>query len=181
MSVIEKNARKWYVMRDLKRANSKLPAYKFLREIGIDFFTPMKSRLVTRNSKRIREEVPCMSSLLFVHDCRTTIDRILEKMPTLQYRFEKGKEYMTPMVVRDSDMERFIHAVRSAENPEYYLPDELAPSMYGKQVRIIGGQLDGYEGRLLSVRGSRTKRILIELPSWLTAAIEVNPEYIQIL
>ena len=167
MSAIEKNTRKWYVMRDLKRANSKLPAYKFLREIGIDFFTPMKSRLVTRNSKRLREEVPCMSSLLFVHDCRTTI--------------QKGKGYMTPMVVRDSDMERFIHAVRSAENPEYYLPDELAPSMYGKQVRIIGGQLDGYEGRLLSVRGSRTKRILIELPSWLTAAIEVNPEYIQIL
>ena len=160
MSAIEKNTRKWYVMRDLKRANSKLPAYKFLREIGIDFFTPMKSRLVTRNSKRIREEVPCMSSLLFVHDCRMIIDRIVEKMPTLQY---------------------FIHAVRSAENPEYYLPDELAPSMYGKQVRIIGGQLDGYEGRLLSVRGSRTKRILIELPSWLTAAIEVNPEYIQIL
>ena len=120
MSAIEKNTRKWYVMRDLKRANSKLPAYKFLREIGIDFFTPMKSRLVTRNSKRIREEVPCMSSLLFVHDCRMTIDRIVEKMPTLQYRFQKGKGYMTPMVVRDSDMERFIHAVRSAKTGAHH-------------------------------------------------------------
>lgn len=32
----------WYVMRDLKRPNSLLPAYKELGEKGIEIFTPMQ-------------------------------------------------------------------------------------------------------------------------------------------
>ncbi|MEF9987415.1 MAG: transcriptional regulator, partial [Bacteroidales bacterium] len=32
----------WYVMRDLKRFNAKLPAYKHLQNEHIEVFTPMK-------------------------------------------------------------------------------------------------------------------------------------------
>lgn len=32
---------KWYVMRDLKRANAKHPAYKILGEMNMKIFTPM--------------------------------------------------------------------------------------------------------------------------------------------
>ena len=48
-------------------------------------------------------------------------------------------------------------------------------------VRIVGGPLDGYEGRLLSVRGSRVKRLLVDIPNLLVAGVEVQPEYIQVL
>lgn len=34
---------------------------------------------------------------------------------------------------------------------------------------------------LLTTRGSRVKRILVELPTWLNVAVEVDPEYIQLL
>ncbi len=53
--------------------------------------------------------------------------------------------------------------------------------MLGKQVRIIGGPLDGYEGRLQKLQGSRVKRLFVELPGLLTAAVEVEPEYIQLV
>lgn len=33
---------KWYVLRDLKRPNAKLPAYKLLEEMGKDVFTLKK-------------------------------------------------------------------------------------------------------------------------------------------
>lgn len=85
------------------------------------------------------------------------------------------------MTVPDNDMERFIHAVESTDNPSYYQPDELTSAMYGRKIRIVGGNLDGYEGMLLTTRGSKTKRILVKLPNWLVAAVEVNLEYVQFL
>lgn len=85
------------------------------------------------------------------------------------------------MTVPDNDMERFIHAVESTNNPSYYQPDELTSTMYGRKIRIVGGNLDGYEGMLLTTRGSKTKRILVKLPNWLVAAVEVNLEYVQFL
>lgn len=48
----------WYVMRDLKRPNAKLPAYKQLSDEHLEVFTPMQWRLKLKNGKRIREEVP---------------------------------------------------------------------------------------------------------------------------
>ena len=53
--------------------------------------------------------------------------------------------------------------------------------MIGKAVRIVGGPLDGYEGRLLKLQGSRIKRMFVELPDQLIVAVEVQPEFIQLL
>ena len=85
------------------------------------------------------------------------------------------------MTVADADMERFIHAVSVSKNPKYYLPGELTPSMCGRHIRIVGGPLDGYEGKLLTVRGLKTKRLLVELPEFFSVGVEVNPEYIRLL
>ena len=57
----------------------------------------------------------------------------------------------------------------------------MTAAMCHRRVRIIGGNLDGYEGSLLTTRGSKKKRLLIELPMLLAAAVEVEPEYIQLL
>lgn len=53
--------------------------------------------------------------------------------------------------------------------------------MIGKKVRIVGGPLNGYEGNLQKMQGSRVKRLFVELPNLLTAAVEVQPEFIQIV
>ena len=45
----------WYVMRDLKRANAKLPAYKQLLNEHFEVFTPMKEQLSVHGGKRTRE------------------------------------------------------------------------------------------------------------------------------
>ena len=170
----------WFVMRDLKRRNAKLPAYKLLEGLRIKVFTPMVWKLVVRHGKRSKEEVPFMQDLLFVHDTRQTVDLIVEKYDTVQYRYVRGG-YKIPMTVRESDMQRFIHAVESSENPRYYMPKEITPDMIGREVRIVGGPLDGYEGCLQKIQGSHVKRLFVELPNLLAAAVEVKPEYIQLL
>ena len=78
-------------------------------------------------------------------------------------------------------MTRFIRAVSSSENPKYFMPGELTEAMCGRTVRIIGGPLNGYEGNLLKIRGSRIRRLIVELPNFITAGVEVQPEYIQFI
>ena len=170
----------WFVMRDLKRGNAKQPAYKLLDELKIRFFTPMVWKLRIRQGKRIRQQVPFIPDLLFVYDSRKVLDPIVERIATLQYRFVKGGNHQ-PMTVRNADMERFIRAVDAMNNPCFYTTEELKPDMLGKNVRIVGGLLDGYEGRLQKMQGSRIKRLFVELPNFLTAAVEVQPEFIQLL
>lgn len=173
--------KRWFVMRDLTRSNASLPAYKLMETLGVTYYTPMHWVLVSRGGRKRREYVPFIHDLLFVHETRSKLDAIVSKTPTLQYRFLKGGAYCEPMVVREAEMTRFMHAVGSVGNPRYYQPTEITPSMCGRRIRIVGGSLDGYEGKLLSVRGSHVKRLMVELPSWLVAAVEVNPEYIQLL
>ena len=85
------------------------------------------------------------------------------------------------MTVRKEEMDKFIFAVSNTETPLYYKLGELTEAMYGKKVRIVGGVLDKFEGKLLSVKGIRKRRLLIELSDLITAAVEVDPEFIQVL
>lgn len=172
--------KQWFVMRDLTRSNAKLPAYRMLEEEKIRCFTPMTWKLFTRNGRRQREKMPCMHDLIFVYATRRNIDPLVEKFSTFQYRYLR-KTNRLPMTVRKEEMERFIKAVESVELPFYYRPEEITSDMYNRKIRIIGGQLDGYEGYLLSKRGSKVKRLLVELPTWLAASVEVEPEYIQLI
>lgn len=174
------NTIQWYAMRDLKRRNAKLPAYKMFEGMGIECFTPMVHRLTVVKGKHEEEVVPFMQDLLFVKETRERLDPIVERTPTLQYRYKIGVQH-TPIVVRNADMERFIKAVRSTNNPRYYSPDEITPDMRNRRILIIGGTLDGYTGTLVTTRGSKVKRLLVELPTLLATAVEVQPEYIQLI
>lgn len=121
-----------------------------------------------------------MQDLLFVKETKEKLDIIVEAIPTLQYRYKLGVQH-TPIVVRNTDMERFIKAVEATENPKYYRPEEITPDMLNRKIRIIGGQLDGYTGTLVTTRGSKTKRLLVELPMLLAAAVDVETEFIQLI
>ncbi len=173
--------KQWFVMRDLKRTNASLPAYLMLAEEKYEVFTPLKWVIQIKKGRRIRKQVPFIQNLLFVHGKKSEIDIIVNKTPTLQYRFQKGQAYCQPMVVRDSDMERFLRAVSSVENPHYYLPEELTPQMIGRTIQIIGGPLDGYQGTLLKRQGAKKKQLLVELPGFFSAGIEVEAEYVSLV
>ena len=168
----------WYALRDLTRPNSKSPAYKVLAEAGLEVFTPLKEELRIVHGRRVRESVPLIHDLVFVRSQREEIDPFIEKIATLQFRFVAGAGYQEPMTVPELQMERFINAVRTMEQPHYYLPGEITPAMCKGPVRIVGGALDGYDGTLLQVRGSRKKLLLLSLPGFFSVGIEVDPEYI---
>lgn len=174
------SAVQWFAMRDLSRRHAKNPAYKLLTGLQFEIFTPMTRKIVVKQGKRVSCEIPVMQDLLFVHDTRERVDAAVKKIDNLQYRFIRGG-YCEPMVVRDEAMERFIHAVKSSHLPRYFQPEEITREMCGQYIRIIGGHLNGYEGYLLSLRGSKYKRLMVELPNFMTVAVEVQPDLIEVL
>lgn len=175
----------WLVLRDLSRPNAKNPAYKALQSVpGLeeDLFIPMKRQTYVSGGKRLVREVPYMFDLIFVHRKREEVDAIISKIPGLQYRYRRGCRISDSLSVADAEMSRFKKAVESAELVEYYTPAEVSPVLYGKKIRIVGGNLDGLTGRLMTRQGSKVKRLIIDLEECnLSAAVQVETEYIQVV
>lgn len=170
----------WFVLRDLKRSNARQRAYELLEERGFTVFTPKVRQIVVRHGKRVLAETPYIPNLLFVRDSRCNLDAIVGQIPTLQYRWHRDV-WREPMVVPDAAMERFMQAAAAALSPQYYLPSEITPSMHNRRIRIVGGPLDGLEGTLVTTRGSKVKRLLVELPGLLAVGVEVSCEYIRVV
>lgn len=170
--------RQWFVMRDLSRANAKLPAWEMLQAQGFRVFTPLVWKVEQSGGKGVRRQVPFIRDLLFVNADRETLDPVVERTRILQYRYLRHT-WREPMTVRDGEMERFIRAVGSTESPRYYTADEITPEMYGREVCIVGGPLDGCTGTLVTTRGSKRKRLLLRIPQLLAVAVEVSPEYVR--
>ncbi len=176
---------RWYVLRDLARPNAKHPAYQRLLampEMAGYVFVPLKQRVFTEFGKRVVRFVPYMPDLIFVHKTRKELDPIVREMELLQYRYVRGGRQYEAMSVRHKDFEKFKEAVEQTDRVEYFSYEEVSPRLYGKQIRIIGGRLNGFVGRLMSKKGSKNKRLLIDLQECnLSAAIQVESEYIQVL
>jgi len=154
----------WYAMGDLTRPNALDPAYKMLEREGFEVFTPKEKRIRKWRGQKLIEEIPVVHDLLFVHSTRIQLDPIVEGTPTLRYRFVKGGKYREPTVINDRDMQCFITAVTNMPVHRYFSADEIKADIVGQKVKIHGGPLDGMEVSLRKLRGTRKKRIIVEIP-----------------
>lgn len=173
---------RWYVMRDLSRARVRVPMFQMLEEMGVEVFTPHQWVMKEKNGRvqRVREAV--IKSLLFVNGSVDTLRPIVEKHPSLQFRYQRGKSINEPMSVPDAEMMRFKTAIEASLSEPLYIPlEEITPDKLGKDVEIVGGSLDGYTGKLLKMRGTTKKRLVVELKNYIAAAVEVSPEYVKVL
>ncbi len=160
---MENDSKQWYVLRDLKRRNAKMPAYKMLQEAPYSLpqvYTPT------------RAGQPVLPDLLFVREDRRVLDPIIALTPTLQYRFARGCKYNDPMRVPDRQMNAFMELVSRAEEElrrqteelrrkhrgrhaqdedplDYYLWGEITPDMQGMEVCVTEGPFKGCRGKLL--------------------------------
>ena len=114
-----KDAKKWFVLRDLTRSTAKLPGYMRAQQAGFEVFTPMKWAIREVRGKKTRKYVPAVHDLLFVYATKEELNPLIAKIDTLQYRFMKGQGYCVPMTVRTAEMDRFIAASKATDSPQY--------------------------------------------------------------
>lgn len=173
----------WFAMRATYSRN--LYAQQRLRELApsIEAFIPMRQVIRTRNARKVREAVPVIRDLIFVHACPTELQRVKREIPYLIYITEPRDERNIPVTVPEEEMRRFIAVTRRAdEHVTFWTPDEIDPTRDGTKVRIHGGVFDGLEGVLKKVAGFRSKRVVIAIRNIIAAALgDIRADLLEVI
>lgn len=173
---IAQDAVLWYVMRAYK---SEGLAERLLTEEGVEYFIPKWYVVRVYHGRKSRRLVPVIPSLLFVRTRRSTLVEFKKRYNFLQFVIQSIEGIQTYLTVPDKQMEDFIRVSERREQEIcYYTPAELNLER-GSRVRIIGGPFDGVEGVFLKIRGARNRRLVVEIPNTLLAAVEIEPDLVE--
>ena len=168
----EKNV--WVVMRSRKektaltsevRAANRRYGYEHIQEMVSEFFMPMKESVTIKGGRRIKRTAPAIPDIFFVKDTIGHLDTIVKRGIGVEYLFVKGLPYRQPVVIRDSEMENFIAATTASQRVTFHTAgSDTLSRLIGRRVRIP--HADGFiEGELLTIRGSRYRRLRVALPA----------------
>ena len=86
----------WFAMRVTYRREIKVR--KILDEEGIENYIPMRKTVRIRRGRRVKELVPVVRGLVFVHTVQPEIQRVKDKIPYLQYIMDRraGTKIIVP-------------------------------------------------------------------------------------
>lgn len=176
---IDNDCKRWYVMsayRQEKKAESAL------QERGVGCFVPKRYVVKTLRGKKIRSLQPAVANLVFVYASWNEMIELKQHLDYLQFQTQVIERKRRVMTVPDAEMEQFIRVSQQAEADVcYYRPEEL-PFAESQQVRVIGGQFNGVEGRLVKITGKRSKRVVLQIEGLIAVAITIeNPEYLELI
>jgi ribosomal protein L24 len=77
-------------------------------------------------------------------------------------------------------MQNFIAvASKAGENITYFTPDEIKLQP-GDKIRVNSGFFDGREGVIMRIKGKRKKQFVVSIPGVVYAAVELEPEMIEL-
>jgi len=173
----EKNV--WVVMRSRKektaagkrssgsavRNGARRYGYEHIQEMVPEFFMPMKESVTVTGGRRIRKVTPAIPDIFFVNDTIGHLDAIVKSDIGVEYLYVKGQPYRHPVVIRDSEMQNFIAATAASQRVTFHTAgSDTLSHLIGRRVRIA--HADGFiEGELLTIRGSRYRRLRVSLPA----------------
>lgn len=160
-----------------------LKAKDFLEKNKVECFVPMRYDVAKeRSGKRIRQLVPAISNLIFVHTTRERIQELKSLVEYLQYKTMPENGRNIPITVPEYQMQQFIAVCNTYNDKLIYLsPDEIN-LQEGTPVKVIGGIFDGIEGTFLRIEKGKRKKIVV-LAEGVAAVVltDFNDGYLQVL
>ncbi len=165
----------WFAMRTTY--HRELEAKRLLDERNVENFIPMAYRKSASTGKK--RLVPVIHNLIFV---RTTTSRMQELkspscIPQLQYMMDRirGRKIIVP----ENQMRQFIAVTGTYdETLRFFGPAEINFTK-SQKVRITGGIFEGCEGKFVKVKGSRSRKVVIEIQGVVSVAlVSVHPDLV---
>lgn len=166
----------WYAMRATYRREAL--AKQLLDECSIENFIPMRYEVRIVGGRKVRNLVPAVRNLIFVHTTPSQCRVIKSKAPYLQYIVDSSSG--NKIIVPDDQMRRFI-AVAGIYDDHllWFAPEEVNLSK-GTKVRITGGCFEGQEGIFIKVKGARDRRVVIAIQGVVVVAMAtIHPDLIE--
>ena len=167
----------WYVMRALYGHEQKAQAV--FDNDGIESFIPMTIEEKTVRGKKTTVERPAVNNLIFVHASRHELEPYMKHNRFLQFIFGKGGRQSGIMTIPDKLMHDFITLSRSRIGNPLFLTDDQLTATRGTHVRVTAGPLEGVEGTLMKISGTRSKRLVVQLRGIAAVASEVPQDQLE--
>lgn len=146
---------------------------------GIESFIPMLTEEKTVRGKKTTVERPAVNNLIFVHASRHEIEPYMKRNRFLQFIFGKGGRQSGIMTIPDKLMHDFITLSRSRiGNPLFLTADQLTVAR-GTHARVTAGPLEGVEGTLMKISGTRSKHLVVQLRGIAAVASEVPQDQLE--
>ena len=124
-------------------------------------------------------EKPYIRDLFFIHATLSQVKAIMTPYCHFQFRYRIGVSPATPIVVPGKEMDDFIRVNQNSDSPEFISPDSIPSDVRNRKIRVVGGPLDGVQGMLKTVRGSKFKTLYVELPGIMAVSAVSQFDYIQ--
>ena len=176
MNPLEKEV--WYAMYVSYRREMKVK--EILDGKGIVNFIPMRYTIKVKNRRKVKELTPVIHNLIFICTTATIIRQLKEEIPYLQYM--TNQRLGEKIIVPDEQMRMFIAVTGTYDEQLIYLKQEDINLKKGCRVRIKGGDLEGYEGIFMKVKGSRNRRVVVVVEGVIAVAMATLPmELIEVL
>lgn len=177
-SPADANVARWWAMSAIY--NRSMRALEELRVRGVEAFVPMHTVVRTVGRRKVRQEVPAVSNLIFVRTTEVGVQQAKDALGYLQFLCNREAGRNVRIVVPDEDMESFIRLSTDSGHRSIYLtPDEtgLEP---GDRVRIHGGAFDGVVGTFRKVQGKHRRMVVVTIPTVMSVAtLSFSPELLE--
>lgn len=179
--MVENNEIRWYAigctstMKELKIRDD-------IRNYGLEAFVPLKYQIKKIKHQEQRALVPAMPGLMFA---KGPLDELKEYIQNHAHypvflrksTFSNKEDYL---IVPNKAMEEFIAVTENHEaNITYFRPEEINLQA-GDRIRVKGGIYDGKEGIIMRIKGKRNKHLVVQIPGMLVAAVEMEPELVEL-
>ena len=151
-----------------------------VRKYGLEAFVPLRYTVKTVRGQKRRALVPALSGLIFA---KGTLEEVKDYLKEAHYpvyikrsTFSNKEDYLT---VPTKAMEDFIAVTEShEEHVTYFRPEEISLQA-GDRIRIKGGLYDGREGVIMRIKGKRNRQLVVQIPGFIAAAVEISPEMLE--
>lgn len=167
----------WYPLRVTYSRELKVKEY--LDTCSIESFIPMHYAEKEQGEGVVRQLVPVIHNLVFVHISRNDIEELKASSPvSTLIRYMMNPITRLPIVIPEKQMQDFIAVAGTVEEQVMYLsPTEVAMKK-GDRVRIIGGIWNGVEGKFIRVK--RDLRVVVEIEGVMAVATAgIHPSLVQ--
>ncbi|MFR9543058.1 MAG: UpxY family transcription antiterminator [Rikenellaceae bacterium] len=172
----KKDSKQWFAMR--ATYSQEVKAQKELANLSITTFVPMTYKTAIRSGRKTKILAPTLNNYIFVHCTENEIFEAKKGISYLRYVMDHENK---KIVVPEDQMDNFIRVSSVNDNSAtYYLPNEI-DFKGSPRIRIHGGLFDGVEGRYITIKGKRSRRLYVDIDNLIGLTVIVDPEVVEVL
>lgn len=168
----------WYAMSAIYRSELKVKEY--LDSRNIECYIPMIEVLRTRRGRKIKESVPAVCNLIFVHSTSDIINDVKRYQPRLQFKTMVIDGRNERIKVPDAQMETFIKASSDVGLVKQYVDPLSLNLRAGQRVKVTLSDGTEVVGVIISHKKNK-KTIVINAGNVIALTFDGEDKALEIL